>query len=303
MKLLTCEKWIRRTMIQCISRTFGRFIVCHLSPLSRAREEMIKKGIDPDSPESKLFGRQLLKSLTTVFGRTILETGFFHADPHPGNIFVLTDGRIGLIDYGQVKQISGRSRETLCKVMIALDERRDGFQEDNDRVGKLALELGVELNKDAQQEAAAAVGIWLFDGSVEELPGGYDKGELSPNSPVKELKSFPQDLVLVGRSSILIKGLSNRLNIPWSLAKEWAPIARQVLEANYNTSSAMESGKGTDPRVRFREVAHTLQLWGKGRATKAVRKLPGPLRTRVANFVLKREERKSRKALMTPPQQ
>ena len=48
-------------------------------PLSRAREEMIKKGIDPDSPEAKLFGRKILTSLTTVFGRSILETGFFHA--------------------------------------------------------------------------------------------------------------------------------------------------------------------------------------------------------------------------------
>ena len=48
-------------------------------PLSRAREEMLKKGIDPDSPESKLFGRKLLSSLTYVFGRSILETGFFHA--------------------------------------------------------------------------------------------------------------------------------------------------------------------------------------------------------------------------------
>ena len=48
-------------------------------PLSRAREEMLKKGIDPDSPESKLFGRKLLRALTYVFGRSILETGFFHA--------------------------------------------------------------------------------------------------------------------------------------------------------------------------------------------------------------------------------
>ena len=53
-------------------------------PLSRAREEMLKRGIDPDSPESKLFARKLLTSLTQVFGRSILETGFFHADPHPG---------------------------------------------------------------------------------------------------------------------------------------------------------------------------------------------------------------------------
>ena len=51
----------------------------HGVPLSRAREEMAKKGIDPDSPESKLFGRKLLRALTYVFGRSILETGFFHA--------------------------------------------------------------------------------------------------------------------------------------------------------------------------------------------------------------------------------
>ena len=71
-------------------------------PLSRAKEEMEKKGIDPNGPESQLFGRNLLRALTDVFGRCILETGFFHADPHPGNIFVLDDGRIGLIDFGQV---------------------------------------------------------------------------------------------------------------------------------------------------------------------------------------------------------
>jgi aarF domain-containing kinase len=48
-------------------------------PLSRAREEMKKKGIDPESPEAKLFGRKLLKGLTYCFGRNILEKGFFHA--------------------------------------------------------------------------------------------------------------------------------------------------------------------------------------------------------------------------------
>lgn len=49
-------------------------------PLSRAAEEMLKRGIQPDSPESQLFGRKLLRSLTDVFGRCILETGFFHAE-------------------------------------------------------------------------------------------------------------------------------------------------------------------------------------------------------------------------------
>jgi len=262
-------------------------------PLSRAREEMLKKGIDPESPEAKLFGRKLLKALTFCFGRNILETGFFHADPHPGNIFVLENGDIGLIDFGQVKQISGRNRETLAKVMIALDERvGDDRPEDLERIGNLALQLGVEINENAQDEAAAAVAMWLWDSSIERLPGGYDTGELSPNSPVKELKSFPQDLVLVGRSSILIKGLSNRLGIKWNLSREWAPIAREVLAAP-KSGAEVEGAQ----RVRFRAVVSSLKQWAKGRGTRFVQKLPSSVRSPVAKALLKLEERKSRKAL------
>jgi aarF domain-containing kinase len=210
---------------------------------------------------------------------------------------VLENGDIGLIDFGQVKQIAGRNRETLCKVMIALTDREgDDRPEDLEKIGNLALELGVELNDDAKDEAAAAVAMWLFDGTTDVLPGGYDLGELSPNSPVKELKSFPQDLVLVGRSSILIKGISGRLGIPWSLAKEWAPIAREVLDAKAgNVPSAVSSA---DNRVRFRTVINTLNQWVRGRTRNLVRRLPSPVRTRLANLLLMLEERKTRRALI-----
>lgn len=261
-------------------------------PLSRAAEEMLKRGIDPDSPEAQLFGRKLLRSLTDVFGRCILETGFFHADPHPGNIFVLDDGRIGLIDFGQVKQIGGRARETLSKVMIALDEREsDENPADLEKIGNLALELGVELADGAPPEGPAAVAMWLFDGSVETLPGGYEKGELSPNSPVKALKSFPQDLVLVGRSSILIKGLSNRLQIPWSLSKEWAPTARRALEGNTKETNVVAK----NAKIRIKDVLRLLKTWGRGKASRGISKLPSPVRTKVAAVALRLQKRREAK--------
>ena len=198
-------------------------------PLSRAVDKMEERGIDPNGPEARLFGRRLLGALTTAFGRTILESGFFHADPHPGNLFVLDDGRLGLIDFGQVKQISVRSQRTLGKVMMALADRTsDTDPAELAKISELALELGVELKEGSPPEGPAAVAMWLFDGALDSLPGGFDVGELSPNSPVKVLKSFPQECVLVGRSTVLIKGIAARLGIRWSLANEWAPIAKRA---------------------------------------------------------------------------
>lgn len=174
--------------------------------------------------------------------------------------------------------------------MVALDDRQsDDDANDLRKIGDLALELGVKFNDDAGELAPPAVAFWLFDGSVEKLPGGYDLGELSPNSPVKELKSFPQDLVLVGRSTILIKGLSSRLGIPWSLCSEWAPTARHVLNPVPAAVATKEKGK-----VRFRDVVSVLSTWGKGKASRVVTKLPSPLRTRVAGIVLRLQKRREK---------
>ena len=178
--------------------------------------------------------------------------------------------------------------------MLALADREsDENPEDLEKIGNLALELGVELAEDAPAVGPAAVAMWLFDGSVEQLPGGYEKGELSPNSPVKALKSFPQDLVLVGRSSILIKGLSSRLGIPWSLSKEWAPTARRVLDGNTKEATVAASGKGS--KVRIRDVLKLLKTWGRGKASRAISRLPSPMRTKVAAVALKVQKRKEAK--------
>lgn len=43
-----------------------------------------------------------------------------HADPHPGNILLTPEGRLGLIDYGQIKLLGPTQRRTLAKLIIAL---------------------------------------------------------------------------------------------------------------------------------------------------------------------------------------
>ena len=180
--------------------------------------------------------------------------------------------------------------------MVALSDRRsDTNPSDLALIGDLAIELGVVFKPDAKPEAPPAVAMWLFDGTVTSLPGGYSNGELDPDSPVKELVSFPQDLVLVGRSTILIKGLSDRLGIPWSLAEEWAPLARRVLELPCGEAEECLMNGGVGGRVRFREVVKVVKGYGRGRVERVLVGLSPRVRSRVASVLLRLQERREKR--------
>jgi len=58
----------------------------------------------------------------------------------------------------------------------------------------------------------------LFGNTRASLPGGYAGEELSPDSPISKVIEFPQEFVLLGRATVMIKGIANRLGINWSLS-------------------------------------------------------------------------------------
>ncbi|BAM82586.1 unknown kinase with aarF domain [Cyanidioschyzon merolae strain 10D] len=64
--------------------------------------------------------RTLLENIAAVFGQMILVDGIFHADPHPGNFVVMQDGRVALLDFGQVKRIREFVRRRLCWLYLAI---------------------------------------------------------------------------------------------------------------------------------------------------------------------------------------
>jgi len=216
--------------------------------------EEAQAGIGPkiSKSEQTLFARMLLKSLTAAFGRMIFETGFFHGDPHPGNIMVQKNGDVALIDWGQTKQISRRLKLNLARIITALANRPEKLTDkDYALFAKLVDEVGVKMLPSATNVTCAALAIWLFD-STPTLPGGYSTNELSENAPVRKVASFPQELVFVGRSTVLIRGIAAALGVEWSLSNEWAPTAAKVLQPRKGVAL-----KATETVVRFRHVLAT----------------------------------------------
>ncbi|MGH7480823.1 MAG: ABC1 kinase family protein, partial [Longimicrobiales bacterium] len=75
----------------------------------------------------ELDGEQLADTLFNAYLSQILVDGFFHADPHPGNVFLTDDGRIALIDLGMVAHLGPELQERLLKLLLAIS---DGAGED-----------------------------------------------------------------------------------------------------------------------------------------------------------------------------
>ena len=84
-------------------------------------------GIDP-----RQLGRRLLRSSMKQF----LEDGFYHADPHPGNLFVRLDGTVVYIDFGMMGQVGAQDRVHLRRLVLGL------FKRDVDEVLEATLALG-----------------------------------------------------------------------------------------------------------------------------------------------------------------
>ncbi|MEP6800794.1 MAG: AarF/UbiB family protein [Acidobacteriota bacterium] len=111
----------------------------------------------------ELDGARLADELFRAYLKQILIEGFFHADPHPGNVFITTDQRIALLDLGMVARIAPGMQEALLKLLLAVSEG------DADR----AAQIGAEIGSRREDFDPAA-----FNRRVADLVGAYQHASL-----------------------------------------------------------------------------------------------------------------------------
>lgn len=92
-----------------------------------------------------LDGYQLAEDFFHAYLKQILVDGIFHADPHPGNVFLTNDNRIALIDLGMVGRITPESQENILQLLLAISEGR------GDEAATLTIKLG-EPKESFEQE-------------------------------------------------------------------------------------------------------------------------------------------------------
>jgi len=184
----------------------------------------------PTKKNTKVNLGRALKTLVHVHGIQILLSGTYNADPHPGNVLILPDGRLGLLDYGMVGRLSQKDRETAAKTILALSNRDKAATAKlyRDNGYKISFKDGGSSVDDAVLHRFASFHLDRIDLSPLTLDNGetVDLMELLRSTRERVVPSWIEEGRRLGG---LLMGVNAQAARPISLAKEWRPIAKEAL--------------------------------------------------------------------------
>ncbi|MGE3074805.1 MAG: ABC1 kinase family protein [Dehalococcoidia bacterium] len=163
----------------------------------------------------------LATTIAAAYGHQIMVDGLFQADPHPGNILVLPDGKAALLDFGLTKELPPKARLGFAKLVIASANR------DPHAIVSAMRDLGAKTKSEAPEDILPLMQM-LFDARPIGEPGperAAQRGALRAN-PVE---SIPGDLVLLGRVIGLLRGVCASLGTPLSPMQMLKPHAERAL--------------------------------------------------------------------------
>ncbi len=199
--------------------------------------------------------------------KMIVQDGFFHADPHPGNVFYLSDNRIAFIDFGMVGRLSERRREELLQLMLGLVERHPQTVADVllDWTGD---EHSVNLS---QLEGEIEAFVDQYHGTpLSELSLGQMLGDVTGILRDHHL-ALPPDLALLIKAFISLEGMGRGLDPSFHMATEATPMLRKLVRDGYQPKAIATRGWKTLRRALAlaeqlpHDIAHLLRNARRGR--------------------------------------
>jgi ubiquinone biosynthesis protein len=219
-----------------IPRVYWEFTNDHVN----VQEEIVGlEGVAPDKLRASGLDPRLLaaRGADTVL-RMVLEHGYFHADPHPGNVLFLPGNRIGMIDFGMVGMLTNARRNQLVDLLHALTGK------DEQALMQVLLDWSGESVSDEDRLA--------YD--VAELMQSYDDLQLKDvkigallNDITAVMRDnnlvLPADLTLLFKTLITLEGLGQQLDPEFHMIDHVTPFVERIIQQRYTPQALLARGR------------------------------------------------------------
>lgn len=163
--------------------------------------------------------------LTMVF-----ENRFFHADPHPGNLFIQTDGSIALIDFGMVGQLDEEVTEQLSDVLLAF------IRGDSNALATALLALSITKNTSDRGELGRSLDVFVsryLGRPLSDINLSHLLGELLALLRHHHLQ-LPQQTALLFKVLMMGEALAARLDPEFEMLQALTPFSERIVQRQFS---------------------------------------------------------------------
>ena len=208
------------------------------APLSD-RAGLIARGINLEE-----LGRTLMQS----FLRHALRDGFFHADMHPGNLFVGEDGRLVAVDFGIMGRLEPKERRFLAEILYGFITRNYR------RTAEVHFEAGYvpsHHSVDNFAQAIRAIGEPIHNRSAEEISMAKLLTLLFEVTGLFDMRTRPE-LLLLQKTMVVVEGVARSLDPKLDIWAVAGPVVREWVERHLGPAGRLEDAtEGVSEIGRF----------------------------------------------------
>jgi ubiquinone biosynthesis protein len=188
--------------------------------------------------------KELARKGGAAFFKMVLQDGLFHADPHPGNIFVLPDGRLGLVDFGIMGRVTEENMEYFASIFLALASH------DYDDMVRLYVDMGflseetVDIEKFQREMKEDLVELLepYYVMQVKQIEFGAYVDRVT-QILIRHHMRLPSNLYLMDKALITLEGILKQLDPEFNYFEAAKPYAAELVRRRRSPLKAAQNMK------------------------------------------------------------